>query len=337
MKEEEGDKKQGKGGRKKCYDRGAFLTLQKVKKAHRELLDLPIKKSERDPITKHLKDIGSYLEKRAYSMPANIKRNVEEEASKEILPIFKHWDIIKKMVIKGYDTRAMQKYIYQLSGELVHLTSMRARIDKFKETDEFKQEQDKYLQSVDGLRLYTKVGRIEELTDLYNDIKDKYEIAPTTAHQTQMMKILDQARRESDSPAVYNFKMEQNNMQINGSVVFNLLDKEVEREVFKKMPLNEIIIGRLAARSKVNPVLMMKRLHESYYAAQAGMGGLNDLDKEIRYPSELHYDIEDMVSKNKKIVIEEAKVIEEASSLDENISKLKQQLLDKIRAKKDGK
>lgn len=336
-----GNISKGRGGRKKVYNKGAMAALQTAKRAHKKLLDTSLKKNERDPVTRELNAVKAYLEKLAYTPSEEINKGkvpkAKSDENKEIL--HEHEEAVKEALVKGFSTKLIQEELYDLSGKIVHINTLNGFRKRFRESDEFKTRNEEYLKSVDTMRLYTKVGRIEELTELYRDSYERYQHSPSRENQNQCIKILDQARKESDSPAVYNFKMEQNNLQVNGQVTFNLLGKEEEKELFKRMPINEIIIGRIAARSDSDPTLMMKRLQQSYYAKQAGMFGLASTDDDIKYPSELHYDIEDMVDKHRKIQAEEAQILEESKDdvTDEDPSDLKKKLLKKVRKKKGGK
>jgi hypothetical protein len=326
-------------GRKKVYNQGAFLTLEKVKRAHMKLLNSPLKKNERDPITQELKEIKSYLEVRAYTPPDVLNdvsqrdksAMVERSSNRDIVE--QHAEEVNDLIVKGHSLDTIKRALYDLSKQVVATRTIDAYRTRYKATEEYQEAYGRHVGSLDSMRLYTKVGRLEELTIMYEEAYTQHRLLKTRDSQNQVLKILDQARREADSPAVYNFQMNQNNMQINGTAVFNLLQRETEKDLIKGLLINEIVLGRIAAKTGVSALILMKRLHTSYYANQSGINGLSNTDEPIAYPSEIMYDIESMTEKSKKLAIEEAKIVDPVDDVDEEISPLKLKLLERIRSK----
>lgn len=314
-------------GRKKVYDRSAFMMLSTIKKMHRTLLDTDLTKDQRDPVVRELNIIKAFLEKLSYepreedlSEGDKLLQKDTSRTSQDILDSNK--ELVQDLIVKGHSIMSIKKEIYKLTRELIHVTTLRSYRDKYKKTEHYYEAMEEYVGGIDSMRLYSKVGRIEELTTLYEDVKTRYEVSPTRENQNQLLKILDQARRESTTPQIYSFQMTQNNMNINGQVTFNLLNREVEKDVFKKLPIQEIILGRIAAKTGTDPIILMEKLHSSYYAVQSGIQGLDQIDNDIKYPSEFMYDIEDMASKQKLIKSKENQRKEEVKKQRESDEKI---------------
>ena len=329
--------------RKKVTNKSAFLQLQRAKKAHRLICDASLMKSERDPITREINAMITYLDKLAYDEEAFVVINTPEEnmeantssMSNQVL-LEEHQEIIQEMTIKGFAWPDIRKAIYDQSKQMVHPKSLQSVIKAFKETEAFAKRNAEFMDSTKDMRLFTKAGRMEELTVIYRDMLEQYNRRKTRETVSLLMRILDQARKESDVAVNYNFQMIQNNMQINGSVNFNMLERDVEKNALRNMPLHEILIGRIARKMNVSPIIMLRRLQNSYYSAQAGMIGLDHINDKISYPSEILYDVEDMVARQEAIQIEEAKIIVDPDDPQEEPSEIKKRILDRLASKKSN-
>ena len=313
----------------------ALIRLQRAKKACKEVDG---HKDGASQLMLDLAKVEGYLKKMAYDSTAEevADRNGDKTAqlmkTQDVMST--HTDHINELIIKGYGPNEIRKSLFELADHMVHGNTVRNHMRKFKATDEYFELHREYVKTLDTTRLFTKVGRLEEYSNLYMDASEKYKRSKSKDNMTTLMKILEQCRRESDAPSNFNFQMVQNQMNVNGTVNFNMLDREKELDIFKGMPLQEFILGRIARKTKVNPIIMMRRLHNSYYAAQAGMKGLDKMEGKISYPSEIHYNIEDMISKQQAIQVEEAQIIEEVDNPKETMSPIKAKILANIEARK---
>lgn len=327
---------------KKVVDRTAFACLIKIRQMKKEMEGTGLTVPEIDKLMGHLNSVVSYLTDIAHngtkSEAAIAEAEKRNEADRKRVGhralLEDNQDEVKDMVVRGFGASDVRKFMYEKTGHTIHPATIKSWIREYKASTEYKESYREYLAGLDSVRLYTKIGRMEEYTMIYRDTYEKYKRNKSQTQLNNLVKILDQARKESDAPANFQFQLVQNQMNINGDVNFNMLDRKKELDVFRNMPLQEIILGRIARKTEQSPIIMMRRLQNSYYANQAGMNGLDKLDEEIKYPSEIHYNIEDMVSKQKAIQVEEAQIVIEEDNPDEEINPIKAAFLAKLEERK---
>lgn len=208
-----------------------------------------------------------------------------------------------------------------------------------KNESEISRLKDKHRENFKHLRLTAKTSRIEELTWMYNKLKNRYTLKNSREDHRVLLQTIDSIRKE----------VEGDRLTIQGSVDMNIqhdVNLHIKNEILKTLPLKEIILGRLSAKLNLQPRDLINDLGKSYYAKMNRMlGEIEDVDfEEIGYPSELTYDFEEIEKKNKQndleIKHEEEKRIkkeeqerkaEEASK--ENNESIKQMLLNKLKKK----
>lgn len=160
--------------------------------------------------------------------------------------------------------------------------------------------QKEYQMSYSDIRLGYKKSRLEEYMWLYNNFKQKYEEFQRKEDADMMLKCLEAVKREVEGDLI----------RIEGDLQVNIehtLNIHVQREVYKKLPINEMIITRVAAKVGVNPLLMLYRLQQSYYSSFSGFGKtLNSEDEMLPiYPSAQVYDLDKLNSLNANRLINE--------------------------------
>lgn len=143
------------------------------------------------------------------------------------------------------------------------------------------------------LRLVHKRSRLEELTYLYNRLKDKTNAVPNREDFKAMTAILVEIRKE----------IEGEKFTINGRLDVNIeadINVHLQKEVFKEFSLTQIILGRVASRMNVHSARLIQGLNNSYYARYNRFLGNEpeDVDfEEIDYPSNYGYDFEKIKGK----------------------------------------
>ncbi len=217
---------------------------------------------------------------------------------------------------------------YPVNKNLIH-RFRNAHLDKIKER------QEDYKRDYSDIRLGYKKSRLEELEYIYRTRKSKYETSFSQNDEKLMLAILKQIRDE----------VEVDTLRVEGDFNHNIdvtINMHVQQEAFKEMTINDIIIGRVAARQNISAAYLVERLHKSFYAKHSGFGNSDKHvnDEEVQYPSSIVYNwskIEEMHQKNAH-KIEEArrpKDIEDAQIISET-STLKDSLLAKVRAKREA-
>ena len=182
---------------------------------------------------------------------------------------------------------------------------------------------EKYAGDHSNVRLGHKRSRLDELTYMYQTRKQKYDGSSSRDDENQLLKIVEQIRKE----------IEGNKLTIDGSL-------SVQNEIGKYLNINDLIVSRLCARLKVNPKLILHRLHNSYYRKFTGFvqaEGESDY-QEIQYPSSMVYDFGRIEKEHENIEIEEAKYVEVVSVNDKDkkeVMSVKERILAKLKEQKD--
>ena len=199
--------------------------------------------------------------------------------------------------------------------------------------DLIKQEQEKFTRDYSDIRLGHKRSRLDELQYLYNHRKSKYELSNSKEDYKLLLQTIEQIRKE----------VEGDKLVIDGNIQMNVehtVNSHIQNEVMKTVAINDIIIGRLAAKIGVDSRVLTDRLHKSYYAKFTGFNTASegDLDDEPIYPSKFVYNFDDLARQAQNQKIEEAKVIELIPKLTDGqkgeMKDVKSILLQRIRDKK---
>lgn len=198
-----------------------------------------------------------------------------------------------------------------------HIVEINKRIEEHKRT-------------YSDIRLGHKRSRLEEYVWLYNKRKKIYEISGKGEDHRILLQTLEQIRKEAEGDS----------LRIDGNVNFGLdvtINNHIQQDLRKTMPLKEIIISRIAARTNSDPTKLLGFLSQSIYR--------NVLDAETvefeempDYPSSQNYDFDRIKSVNEESArqkILEAKPIQSNSEAISEGEMLKRNMI-ALLAKKQG-
>jgi hypothetical protein len=163
---------------------------------------------------------------------------------------------------------------------------------------------------------------------LYNSQKEKYNKTKSREDLKALLQILEQLRKETDGDKI----------KIEGSLDLNVqstVNEHLRNEVFKFLPLREIILARIASRMNLRPAVLLKSLNDSYYSKFSKFldGSAVDADEVQVFPSNQPYDFNqiekyhDNLDREKKLNPPEPIVVEEKTS------ELQKIILNKIKQK----
>jgi hypothetical protein len=145
----------------------------------------------------------------------------------------------------------------------------------------------------DDIRLSVKRSRLEELTWTYVTMKEKYKKTTGVMEHRALIQNLEQLRKEVDGDSI----RVEGNMDINIESAANL---HIQKEVFKELNLNQIIIARIASRQMLHPAQIIKSLADNYYSKYSAL--LHDVEdteyEDVEFPSNNNYDFEEIASRN---------------------------------------
>lgn len=191
-----------------------------------------------------------------------------------------------------------------------------------------------FLASSNEYKIATESGRLQILNNILTDLNLKYEKYmrenkedKALVFSREMRNILEQARKE--------VKGNELKLTVDGKIdiAATIHGQENVDRVMKNLPINALIIGLVAARSNLDPAILINQLCTSYYKNFNGFNK-NVLGRDaIRLPGDVirTYDWKELEEKNKKFIKElEPPTVEEATVVDldrkERILKKLQQL-----------
>jgi len=184
--------------------------------------------------------------------------------------------------------------------------------------------QETYVQSYNDLRLVHKKSRLQELSELYNDRKQKYKDTGKEPDYKLLLQTIEAIRKE----------IEGNKYTLDAAVKVDIdiaLNSHIQQEVLREVNINQLIVAKVAARLGVNGMYLMEKLESSFYAKFTGFKkpDNNRQTDPINYPSQQLYNFDEIRLKDaqKRKEYEDAKIVEEETSIEE------QEVMEEIRDK----
>lgn len=218
-----------------------------------------------------------------------------------------------------FDVKEVHKIVTQDWGCPVAVLALEEyRKQNIKEIEE---SQRSYQSNLGAVRLGHKRSRLEELSLLYNDRKQKYFNTESKGDYRLLLMTIDQIRREVEGDV----------LRIDGAFQINVehkLTQHIQQEILKELVLKDLIVSRVAAKMGSNSLLLMSELDNSFYTKHSGFNGTPDEEAEIIQPSVTEYDFDAIKKKHKKepVLIEEAEI--------DTVQDFKQKLLRSIKEKR---
>lgn len=192
---------------------------------------------------------------------------------------------------------------------------------------EIERKREEFRTKVSDVRLYNKRARLEELTWMYSQMKLRYVALNTTDTYNSLLRTLEQIRKEAEGDV----------LNINGALDVNVevaIQEHIKKEIYSRVNLIEVILGRVAARMNYDPVKLIAGLHNSYYAKFVGISGELDENAEMQYPSSSPYDFAaiERTADHDVVVMKPEEVTPEQRSTAANVRSL---FLSKIRKQRE--
>lgn len=163
-----------------------------------------------------------------------------------------------------------------------------------------------YSNNYTDVRLGYKKSRLEEYMWLYGETKQQYENTNSKEDRKFLKELLESIKREVEGDVI----------RIEGDLQVNIehtLNVHIQQEIYKKLPINEIIMTRVALRTGVNPLLLLYRLQSSYYAKYTGFSPQKAVSAEASlpdYPSAHVYDLDKLQALHHSVTINEGSKLE---------------------------
>lgn len=197
---------------------------------------------------------------------------------------------------------------YFLSKHKLRVTDKLLRDFREKHKDAIDELRIKFTQD-DGSseRLFHKKGRLEMMRDMVRIMYRKFLDTESPSAYDRVLKTLEQFRKEAENP---------NLLRVEGSIkhiVEHQLNLHVQQEIFGKMSITDIIIGRVAAQQKVKASYIIERLHNSFYSKHSGFrqSDIGAENENVIYPSSIVYNWQMINDKHTEQANEERKQVME--------------------------
>jgi len=232
----------------------------------------------------------SILKRRAYGILKGAKNKglgAANSKEAEILDLFGRF----------YKTTEVHKIILKDWGFEVPIHTVREYFKK--NIEKITELQESYKQSHSDIRLGYKRSRLDELTWLYGNLKEKYNRNQLREDAKVLQSLLEAIKKEVEGDLVINGKL-----QVNVEQTVNV---KIQQDMLKDFNISALIISKVSGRMNVNPQYLLSRLANSIYAKFTGFA-LPDKSREedeIIYPSNVVYDLARIKEKNKQIITED--------------------------------
>lgn len=318
-----------------CSDGVTVLDLMGIKSyIIKKIAYLP--KDERDDIVRRfdrfskLKGHLGKLKLQAYGSTEDGYQSILEARKAEMLELFAMY----------YAPDEIHKRLLEETGLQLNISSVRRFYKKYRV--EIEKLQLEYDAEYGAVGISRKRSRLEILDLMLRRIKaefDKTSGKHMLPYAREMKNILEQARKEVEG--------EQIRLNIDGSINITATiesSKGVE-QLYSDINFMTLLISRVAARMRINPMMLNYQLTNSWYAKFTGIKR-NDsiMDEEPDYPSKIILNWDDLQSKAEKKEQEYKKLQKkfteeiECESIEEEESqaeKLRQALRDRLKEKQD--
>lgn len=233
-------------------------------------------------------------------------------------------------IIELYGRMFDDDQIVKIVNEDFGIPASKATLQKFRRShaDKIQELIDKHRSDFSDLRLGVKRSRLEELSLLYNDRKERYFETKSREDYKLLLQTLSELRKESEGEQFH----------INGKIDLSYeinVNVHIQKEILKTLPLKEIILGKVAARMGLKVEKLVYYLENSHYAKISNVLGEYDeeAEGEIIYPSQLNYNFDEIRKKNeameKEIQIEKNDEAEMTEA-----EKIKQMFINKLKIQK---
>lgn len=207
---------------------------------------------------------------------------------------------IIEMFGKYFTESEVHKVIVQEWGYDISFHAVRKFAIKNKERIIARQEE--YQSEYDDIHIGHKRSRLGKLNFLLQDRLNIYEKSHKVDDSREIRAILSDARKEVEGEVV--------KLDVSGKIdIEATLSIEHQEKVLKTLAIQQLVIGRVAARMNCNPLLLMTRLANSYYKKFNGFSRNDDLSaSKPLYPSSINYDFDEIASLNANLEKKEERI-----------------------------
>lgn len=190
---------------------------------------------------------------------------------------------ILEMFGRYYSVQEVHKVITVDWGYECAMSSL--EVFRTKNIDKIKELQEAFKRDYSDIRLGHKRSRLDELSFLYNDRKQRYKLSGGREDYKLLLVTIEQIRKEVEGDTI----------RIDGNLNINIqatLNFHIFQEMLADLSIIDVVISKICAKNNFNPQYLMTKLRSSMYARLTGFQATpaQDNQEEITYPSQLIYD-----------------------------------------------
>lgn len=201
--------------------------------------------------------------------------------------------IIFELYAQHYSTEEIHKKLIEESGLKISFSAVKRFYHKYR--PEIEKLQLDYEKEVGQIGVARKRSRLEVLDYMLRKIKQEFDNATgqkMLPYAREMKGVLEQARKEVEGEKIQ--------LDINGNINITATiesAKSVE-QLYSDINFMNLLIARVAARMRINPLLLQHQLTNSWYAKFTGIKRNDSLMDDVPdYPSKIILDWTDLQDK----------------------------------------
>jgi len=145
--------------------------------------------------------------------------------------------------------------------------------------DEIKGRRARFASTEKDFYLSTTAGRVESLSYLYYELLELFQSNKNVRYASEVRAVIEQVRKEINGDEI--------RLTIDGKIdiTASIQANRSLQELNKKIPVNMIVVGIVAAKKGLNQADIMSQLTNSFYKNFNGFLGNTPDDSELEYPS----------------------------------------------------
>lgn len=185
-----------------------------------------------------------------------------------------------------------------------------------------------YESDFSDVALTKKRSRLDKLSVMFYTYYNKWAKDNRLEYSKELRALLEQIRKEVEGDSL--------NLNVQGQINVDMTIEANKTlyDTYKRIPVNNLILGMVAAKKGIDPTKLMAQLTSSYYSAMTGYGGKYDAETQLIHPVDLTYNWNEINMKHrgdkKNELIEEAKLVTSSGTVekDANLMTTKKKLLE---------
>jgi hypothetical protein len=224
----------------------------------------------------------------------------------EVVKMKSPFDPVREQMIELFGRMFTGVEVHEVCLKQWKMTVTKNMVDDFRKNNiiEINKRIEEHKRTYSDIRLGHKRSRLEELVWLYGKRKRIYEISNKGEDHRLLLATLDQIKKEAEGDV----------LRIDGNINIGLdvtIQNHIQKDLAKTIPLKEIVLARVAAKSGSDPLKLINYLNQSIYRKVLDAETV-DFEEMPEYPSLQNYDfdrirrIQDQEEQNKAL---EAKII----------------------------